>query len=155
MQSKAVERPTRAESERMDRIAELGCVCCWQRDRLRLAEVNHMLEGGKRIRHGEHGTEHRYTFGLCPWHHRSVLPDGWDANKATVLLGPPMGGTHGRGREFKATFGDQWELLELQDKLLECDERERYLVVADYVRRRRSSPVCSGASSATPVVDVG
>lgn len=101
--------PTKAESARMAAIKDGPCVCCYQ---LKLAsycpEVHHLLSGNKR-------RGHLYTVGLCAWHHRKVIPDGWTAEAMRARYGPSLADG---SKPFHAHFGSDDELLEYQNYLL-------------------------------------
>lgn len=116
MHSKA-KGPTKAEQKRMERIVELGCVACWIVGRKRPipAEIHHLLDGGTRRGHSA-------TIGLCSWHHRGVCrPEGigWsERNLGPSLVAHASSETSG-GKQFRARFGTDDELLEFQNRLLE------------------------------------
>lgn len=102
--------PTKAESARMAAIKDGPCVCCHQR---RLPsycpEIHHLLSGNKR-------RGHRYTVGLCAWHHRAVALEGWTAAAMRGLYGPSLADG---SKPFHAEFGSDDALLALQDQLIE------------------------------------
>jgi hypothetical protein len=103
--------PTKAEAERMTAIKELGiCVACYQlgREYHQYVDIHHLLSGNKR-------RGHMFTVGLCIFHHRSIPLDDHSINQTTRILGPSLA----RGsKPFRAKFGTDDELLELQNRLL-------------------------------------
>jgi len=111
--------PTKAQRQRMDRIAELGCVAC----RMKLghrgfdATCHHQTEYARRKGHAA-------TVGLCPWHHFGQVPEGCrDRAQATRDLGPSLAGPEGGSRPFRERFGSDDELLRYQNELLESHAR--------------------------------
>jgi hypothetical protein len=101
---------TKAEQARFDKMKEMGiCMACYQHSkntRWAFIEIHHLLSGNKRI-------GHMATVSLCGWHHRGVC----HASKSicTELLGPSL--AHG-SKPFRAEFGTDKELLELQNIML-------------------------------------
>lgn len=80
----------------MDGLVEIGCVACWIEIRDHVAcEVHHVLEGGKRM-------GHRYTVGLCPWHHRGIPHEGLTAESTSLALNL---------RSFRVRYGDDLHLV--------------------------------------------
>lgn len=84
--------PTKAESDHMDAVAELGCIICH-----RPAEVHHLPGHGMRA-------SHFHTIPLCPDHHRN-------GNIGVAV--------HSGRKSFEANFGTEGELLAKTLKLLE------------------------------------
>jgi hypothetical protein len=100
--------PTKAERERLARVAELGCLLCHRLGRFRPAEIHHLLDGG--VRRG-----HSYTIGACSWHHRGVPLDGENVAMTTLILGPSLA----LGSQiFRAFWGNDDALLAETDRLL-------------------------------------
>lgn len=94
----------------MSDLAYLGCIACQLENRVgRPAQVHHLVEGNKRL-------GHRYTLGLCPWHHVGE-EQGIMSNWGMKHLGPSV---HKHKRAFEERYGTQRELLTLQDRLLEA-----------------------------------
>ena len=114
MHSKA-KGPTKAEKKRMEKIVELGCVCC----RMRLprkdshnigpGECHHLLDGG--VRRG-----HAFTICLCAFHHRGD-DGGWGKDYAIQFKGQSLAYD---ARAFHEEFGTDDELLEYQNTLLKA-----------------------------------
>lgn len=90
-------------------IKQVGCLACWLRLGMRIdPDVHHLLSGG--MRRG-----HRYTIGLCDWHHRGYPPERYSKNSATRVFGPAL--SNG-SKPFQEAFGDDQSLLEFQDTAL-------------------------------------
>lgn len=108
-------KPTKAEQARFDAMKERGvCIACLLRgtqpDYPQHIEIHHLLSGNRRI-------GHMATASLCPWHHRGVPPWGWGDAEALGHLGPSLA----KGsKPFRAEFGADAELLEIQNGLLEA-----------------------------------
>lgn len=101
---------TKADKRRFRELQEVGCIACWQRGIRRDVDVHHLLSGGYRM-------GHQYTLGLCPYHHRGVLPENMDPYTARELLGPSLSE---EGKAFHDEFGTDNELYALQARLLEA-----------------------------------
>ena len=104
---------TKAESARIDKIKRAGCICCIARgfepDDGTEVEAHHLLSGG--IRRG-----HRYTLGLCLWHHKGrLIVEGWNHARHRLELGPSL--LEG-SVPFHAEFGTDDELLAANDALI-------------------------------------
>lgn len=92
--------PTAEESQRMEKVAQWGCVACrldgWLQ---RPAAIHHILRGGRRM-------GHRYTIGLCdPGHHQNGAQFG-------------LVSRHPWKARFEAKYGDEMQLLALTDEAL-------------------------------------
>ena len=115
-------KPTKAEQSRMDAMKEQGqCVACYQvgLKGTRHIEIHHLLSGNKRI-------GHMATVSLCAWHHRgdttNIVVGGFGgatrsvtSAEATKWIGPSLANG---SKPFRAEFGTDKELLELQNALL-------------------------------------
>jgi hypothetical protein len=103
----------KAEADRMRRIKLLGvCMACRQRGlETEMVEIHHLNLDGKA---GQKRRGHRFTIGLCSWHHRGVVPQGWARRDIEIELGPPLTDS----RKFRFWFGSDNELLATQDRLL-------------------------------------
>lgn len=103
---------TRDEKRRMARVCELGCIACrsllGEEIELAPAENHHLLDGGRR-------RGHRFTIGLCGYHHVGRIPNGMDRKTIRDRLGPAL--TDGT-KTFKVFFGDDDSLLAFQEFLL-------------------------------------
>lgn len=98
--------PTKADRRRFIAIQFIGCVACRQHGIYNTPpDVHHLTEGGRR-------RGHRYTIGLCPWHHRGV-----GAGQGVSLA-------HG-SRPFHELYGTDAELLAEQDRLIERYELQQ------------------------------
>lgn len=103
-------RPTKDERARMDAIKDGPCLCCRMRGWPSLyPDIHHLLYGNKR-------RGHLFSIGLCPWHHRGVVPYGFDRQTMHDRYGPSL--AHG-SKPFHAEFGSDDELLALQDRLID------------------------------------
>lgn len=104
-------KPTKAEQARFDAMKEQGiCIACYLRGERRPQpiEIHHLLSGNRRI-------GHMATVSLCQWHHRGIPPFGWGDAEALEELGPSLA----KGsKPFRAAFGTDAELLEIQNGLL-------------------------------------
>lgn len=107
--------PTGPERDRIATLKALGCICCSLnraagRPTLPLgsAEAHHLLSGGRR-------RGHRYTIGLCPWHHRAIPPYAVRTQALIQQFGPSVATG---SRAFHAAYGSDDALLEYQDALL-------------------------------------
>lgn len=91
--------PTTAERAWMDKIVELGCICCRLEGKPpRPTTVHHILSGGRRI-------GHLHTIPLCdPGHHQNGQPFG-------------LVSRHPDKARFEARFGTEQELLALVRKI--------------------------------------
>ena len=105
--------PTKAESDRMRRIKLLGvCMACRQKGiDTCMVEVHHLNLAGKA---GQKRRGHRFTIGLCEWHHRGVYPHGWTKPEMEKIFGPSLKDS----RKFHFWFGSDDDLLDTQDRLL-------------------------------------
>lgn len=111
---------TKAEALRMRLIVEGGCICCWEFAEVATpCEVHHLTVGGK---HGQLRRGHRFTVGICPWHHR-----GEAQMPATVMAGL-VGPSYARQPlAFRQLFGDDEQLLRLQGLRLQ-QVHDSYLI---------------------------
>lgn len=109
MQSRA-KGPTKAEKKRMEKIVEIGCVCCRMEDLcvVPTAEIHHLIDGG--VRRG-----HRFTVGLCDWHHRGVNKGDFTLGARRRVSGPSL--AEG-SRPFHERYGSDDDLLAYQNTLL-------------------------------------
>lgn len=111
MGSKSLPAPTRDEQRRMDLIRERGCVCCLMRLGVREAcEIHHLVMPGKRY-------GHRFTVGLCQWHHRARSDS--PAAHERALRGPAL--AEG-SKPFREMFGSDAALLSYQDRLIRWED---------------------------------
>jgi len=109
MHSKHSKAATKRQKERFERMTKIGCLACRILGLENPGEVNHIVDGMKR-------KGHDFTYCLCPWHHRGVAPNGMNSRETTELLGPSR---YHDGRAFKAIFGNDDQLLKLQNELIE------------------------------------
>lgn len=109
--------PNKHDQQRFERIREIGCIACRMRDTWRTTpEIHHLSKTG---RHGGKRRGHRFTVGLCQWHHRGIpLPREMlpmFASDCEYIQGPSLAR---QPRAFRETFGEDGPLLEYQDNLL-------------------------------------
>lgn len=97
---------TEAHRRRFERLREYGCVCCRIAGLLGCGqvEIHHIVDNGYRRLSGGHDA----TLPLGIWHHRGVLPEGFNIISATEAFGPSL--AHG-SKPFHARWGSQRELL--------------------------------------------
>lgn len=104
-------KPTKSEQARFDKMKEMGqCVACYQRGihGRGYVEIHHLLSGNRRI-------GHLASVSLCSYHHRAVLPEGMTRAEADEVFGPSLANG---SKPFRAEFGSDKELLDLQNALL-------------------------------------
>lgn len=89
-------------------IKDWGCIACRKDGNYRQADAHHILRGGRRI-------GHMHTIPLCPFHHRSVPPDGMTKSEARDVLGPTL---CDEKRAFEERYGTELELLEQVRKMV-------------------------------------
>jgi hypothetical protein len=106
--------PSRTDQARFDAIHRAGCVACRKEGRVTPAEIHHLTVGG---RHGQKRRGHRYTIGLCAFHHRGMPQDGMTRAECEGVIGPSYALTPKRFRE---CYGSDDELLAYQDRLIEA-----------------------------------
>lgn len=103
-----------ARERRFRRIKEIGCVACKSFGFYSAPDVHHLNTGGH-AGHKRRGDE--CTIGLCPWHHRGIVPDRFEhAGGARMYLGPSLALLPNKFRE---VFGSDDELLAKQNRLIE------------------------------------
>lgn len=107
--------PTKAQQARFAAINEIGCLACNLMKKGRVeAEIHHLTVGGK---HGQKRRGHDFTIGLCSWHHRGDwMQFGMGPGIVEVQYGPSYARTP---RAFREEFGDDDELLDYQNELIE------------------------------------
>lgn len=115
--------PTAAQRQRMDAIAEIGCIVAHSLgidldDRPIPAEVHHLTVGGK---HGAKRRGHDFTIGLNPWSHRGEPFGGMSAARCEELFGPSYAL---QPRKFRQEVGSDDYLLDLQNTLIEKHMKE-------------------------------
>ena len=107
---RAIPAPTKSQQQRQNDIRELGCIACWLDAHPHTpCEIQHLNSCGRNM-----GQD--YTIGLCPWHHRGVIPDTIRlGSQAELILGPSFARTP---RQFHDRYGSDMELLEKQNIML-------------------------------------
>lgn len=117
-QGRSTGTPTKAEAARMDAIAGSDCLACLIRQQQGLqgsvmpATVHHLTIGG---RHGQKRRGHRYTVGLCAWHHQGYCPEAIDPRSMAELFGPSYALSPAA---FRREIGNDDLLLSMQDEIL-------------------------------------
>ncbi|KAF1698341.1 hypothetical protein CSC62_05375 [Pseudoxanthomonas jiangsuensis] len=113
----------RSRDLRFTAIQEIGCLAC--RRPLKASfqpgafapggyvEIHHLLTTG------HHGTGKRRgddaTIGLCSWHHRGVIGEGYSVREMADCYGPSYAR---EPRRFRAEYGSDEELLAEQNTLI-------------------------------------
>lgn len=96
--------PTKAERVRIEKMKPLGCLACAHVGLLTLErlELNHLLDGGRRMGHA-------FSIFLCRGHHQG---DWWSERQLLQLM-PEQRVSLKSGRKlFSATFGTERSLWE-------------------------------------------
>jgi Recombination enhancement, RecA-dependent nuclease len=88
---------TKEDLAHMERVREMGCICCAKADIQRRSVLHHILRGNKRL-------GHKYVLPLCPGHHVGEF----ERNKH---YGPRLS-VHRNHRAFVLEFGTERELCE-------------------------------------------
>lgn len=106
-------KPTVAQRQRMDAIAEIGCIVAHSLgndlgDRPTPAEVHHLTVG----KHGAKRRGHDYTIGLNPWSQGGEPFGGMSAAPCEELFGPSYAR---RSRKFRQDVGTDDYLLDLRN----------------------------------------
>jgi len=106
---------TAEDLERREIVVGIGCIAC-RLNMTRLAglgyrytgqacEWDHLNEGGN---HGGRRIGDEATIGLCLWHHRAQLPNGFTTRKAEATFGPSWASSP---NGFRSTYGTRDALL--------------------------------------------
>ncbi|PMQ04182.1 hypothetical protein DyAD56_15955 [Dyella sp. AD56] len=111
-QGRSTGTPTVGEDLRFEVIRMIGCLACLMSGRLTTPEVHHLTKTG---RHGHTRRGHRYSIGLCCWHHRGEPLEGMTVTQCTAVLGPSYAR---HARKFRTRYGSDDSLLALQDQLI-------------------------------------
>lgn len=100
--------PTKYESERIEAMMRLGCVCCAQSGIAHIAqECHHILDGGRRMGHW-------FTLPLCRGHHQG---DFNKEQRQALPFGHLVAISDGR-KLFNAVYESERKLWEIvQDRL--------------------------------------
>ena len=101
---------TKAEKARRDAIE--WCLPCLINQRQRVATIQHVTEGGRRL-------GHMYTYGSCTWCHLGMTDGDYNNQDMTGFLGPSF--AHSR-KTFEEFYGDERDVLvKLQTWMLNND----------------------------------
>ena len=99
-------KPTKGEKARMDRIAMMRCVACWDTGLCcGNTEVHHLNMFGKA---GHKRRGHSYTVPLGRWHHQGIPLNGTTTNQMRLFFGPSL---KLHSKAFRATYGSDDDLL--------------------------------------------
>lgn len=106
-----VGKTPRARKDERDRMAVIkdycGCLPCllmgWPDVH---TSIEHVTDRGRRVGKGQ--DQHKWTIGLCEWHHFGRLPSGQSAHMAAIDRGPSL--AYGR-QPFEEHFGDERHVL--------------------------------------------
>jgi hypothetical protein len=109
---------TKADAARRDAIKAGNCMACDVRgidvSGQGLVQWHHLLSGGRR-------RGHRFTIGLCLWHHLRAPLWGHSFDEMTDEYGPSL---LDGSKTFHAAFGSDDELLARQDALIGWTDTE-------------------------------
>ena len=132
-------RARKNEQQRMEIIVQhCGCLPCLLMGLLDVhATIEHVTERGRRV--GKGSEQHKWTIGLCVWHHFGHTPNHRSRDRMTAERGPSL--TGGR-KTFEEHFGDEVHVLvPTQNFMLELFDTqpwEPYAVPRDVARKVRS-----------------
>lgn len=121
-------RASKSERDRMDTIVHFcGCLPCLLVGYLDVhTSIEHVTERGRRI--GKDAEQHRWTIGMCVWHHFGYVHNHSSRHKMCGKFGPPL--TWGR-KSFEEHFGDEVTVLvPVQDFMLELFAADPWLEYA-------------------------
>lgn len=109
---RAIPPPTKAESERIRRIVDYGCIVSRIKWRTYAPpDVHHLLDGGRNIGHW-------FTIPLSPWFHRGVTLSGMSQKEMTRVYGPSL---ELDKDAFETAFGTDRYLWEVVQRLFKLD----------------------------------
>ena len=92
-------------------MQDIGCIACYTDGHKGVAaDLHHILTGGRRTSHSE-------VIPLCPWHHRGVSISGCSDAQMEAMMGPSLALNK---RRFVWEYGNEWDLLDLTNNLLEA-----------------------------------
>lgn len=111
-----------------DKISEIGCVPCIliQIHAARPCDIHHPF--------GRKGEKYHQVYGSCPWHHRGVTEGQLSAQEMGGILGPSL--AWGK-KTFRATFGTEQDLLDVQRFLLLQFEKSPWMSYSTPTEVRR------------------
>lgn len=113
----------KADKERFEIIVEIGCLpCLLERIHGTPCQVHHATDCGHRIE--DEGSEHRYTYGNCLWHHSGELNGTCrgSVQYAEKLYGPSL---RLSSRAYHERYGSERELVQVEDALIRIWQAER------------------------------
>ena len=111
---------TPSQKRRMEMIRGLGCIACVLKNWPDVqCEVHHVIDGYR--------VGHDATMGLCLWHHRGHMSDGYEGYTRQQMIGM-IGSSLAHGSQnFAEEFGSQDELLKVQDYIIERFQADPWL----------------------------
>ena len=115
-------RARKSERDRMDTIVHYcGCLPCLLVGYLDVhTSIEHVTERGQRV--GKGAEQHRWTIGLCTWHHFGHTSNHRNRQQISVECGPSL--IWGR-KNFESSFGDEVNVLvPTQNFMLELFHKE-------------------------------
>lgn len=102
---------SKADLARYDQLRRIGCLPCLKDRILSQIDVHHLTDKGTRKLSGGN----QASLPLCPWHHRSLPPDGWKISDAYEYYGPSL---RLHKREFVQRYGTERALLDETNSLI-------------------------------------
>ena len=112
---KSTGKPTKEEQRRLDAIHSMPCIACSELFSVLYqcspTEAHHLVDKGYR----KHSGGHSATIPLCAWHHRGIIPEGFDKSHMEYLFGPSFALSK---RRFVQCFGTERHLLAITDERL-------------------------------------
>lgn len=106
-------KPTKEEQRRFQAIQSIGCLPCRMEGLFNVpCEIHHVVEGAYR-------RGHSYTYGVCPYHHRGLTPEGLIEDTAYKIAGPSMALNK---KQYQERYGTEQELLWEQERLIKMWE---------------------------------
>ena len=112
MLKRRLPRPTPEQQARQDAIRALGCIACILEGAPVFCgdpTIHHQTSSGRTISQDA-------TVCLGLWHHQGVCLDNFMSSKMAVVFGPSLAK---EPRRFAATYGNNAELLAIQNAYLE------------------------------------
>lgn len=102
---------THAIDYRFQLLTDAGCIPCAIDGWPAKGEIHHVLnQSGQR-----YPNEHAFTYSVCPWHHRGVLPADIDIDYGPSKARAP--------REYQLRYGTELELKYIADAVVRILER--------------------------------
>jgi hypothetical protein len=99
------------DQRRYEKLVALGCIACLIDGRYSEGDIHHLVDKGSRKASGGNAA----SICLCPWHHRSVIPDGKTERYMREIYGPSL---RLESKEFHRVYGTDRYLLGYVNNLL-------------------------------------